>query len=380
LSTVETPNPSMTAARLPPGALLAEGRSQPTATASLRQRLRWLRPAGVVAAVFAVLLALFGGIALRAMRAAPPALRFFDPRRSPTFDETCVVSTMDYALSSTEPNDVIFIGDSACRTGLDPVRFEKLTGIHSYNLGIVGDLGPGVMLSVANAYLSAHPSPRLVVLCLSPVGLERDVPRHWLKLKDHVVNCYGFDVHSVESLQGSVGYAVRQGTVLAWDSAASSFTDSPRDVRDRSLIGMEQVTYRQFEHQSREKRGHFDLPGRGPAKDLDRPGGTVVVHESWDAGVRRLARNCARSGVPLLIRFCPVSAEATKTLNFERPVSWLNDLQASFPHLLLATDQNVLRYGPELCWDYSHVNPHGARQFTDQVAADVRLALAQKPE
>jgi len=217
-----------------------------------------------------------------------------------------------------------------------------------------------------------------VVLCLSPVGLERDVPRYWIRLRDHVVNCYGFDVHSARSLEGALGYALRHGTVLAWIGCESSFTSTSHDVRDSSLIGMEQVTYRQFERLSQEKRGHFDLPGRGPAKNLDRPGGVVVVHESWDSGVRRLARACKKLGVPLLIRFCPVSSEATKNLKFDRPLSWLKDVQESSRGVLLTGDHDVLRYGPELCWDYSHLNPEGARQFTERVADDVRSALDQE--
>jgi hypothetical protein len=337
--------------------------------------LRWLTPTAAVAATFAVTVALPAGAALYTMRGAPAPIRFFDPRRSPTFDETCVVSAMDYALTSTERNDVIFLGDSTCRSGLDPVRFESLTALHAYNLGIVGDLGPDVMLNVARAYLSTHPAPRLVVLCLSPVGLERDVPWYWIKLRNHFVDCYGFDVRSARSLHASLGYTFRQGTVLAWDATASSFTGNSQDVRDCPLIGMEKVTYRQFERLTREKRGYFELPGRGPHKNLDRPGGIVEVHDVWDAGVRRLIETCDSAHVRLLIRFSPVSAEATSNLKFERPAGWLKDLQASYPQLLLPRDENILRYPPSLCWDYSHPNPQGARQFTEKVATEVRLAM-----
>jgi hypothetical protein len=349
-------------------------RSSEPGSTDIRLRLRWLTPTAAVAATTALMLVLLCGIAQSTMRGTPIALRFFDPRRSPTFDETCVVSAMDYALSSTEPNDVIFIGDSACRTGVDPLRFERLTALRAYNLGIVGDLGPGVMLSVTKAYLSAHPAPRIVVLCLSPVGLERDVPWYWIKLRDHFVNCYGFDRRSVRSVQGSLGYAFQQGTLLAWNSTSSSFAGGAEDVRDRSLIGMEKVTYRQFERLTREQRGHFELPGRGPFKNLDRPGNMVEIHEAWDSGVRSLIEACDSARVPLLIRFCPVSAEATKNLKFDRVETWLGDLKASSPRLL-TPDRNILRYDRELCWDYSHTNPEGARQFTGQIAADMRVAL-----
>jgi hypothetical protein len=335
----------------------------------------WLGPTASVAATFAIIVTVLGGTAIETWRGTPAPLRFFDPRRSPTFDETCVVSTIDYALSSAEDNDVVFLGDSACRTGIDPVLFERLTGLRAYNLGIVGDLGPGVMLNVAGAYLATHRAPRLIVLCLSPVGLERDVPWYWTKLRNHVENCYGFDVHDARSLQANLSYTLRQGTLFACAKSGLFLASDLPDVRDWPLVGMEKVTYRQFEPLSREKRGHCALPGRGPFKNLDRPGGIVVIHEAWNAGARRLIKTCDNARIPLLIRFCPVSAEATRNINFERPERWLMDLKASFPRLLLPADPPIVRFEPMLCWDYSHANPQGTRRFTELVAAEVRSAL-----
>ena len=340
-----------------------------------KRRLRWLVPTACVGLVFVVLLGSVWGIALDTVHDVPTAERFFDPRRSPTFDETCVVAAIDYALSSNEANDVVFLGDSACRTGVDPIAFEHLTGLHAYNLGIVGDLGPGVMVNIGKAYVSKHPAPRLMVVCLSPVGLEHDVPWYWIKLRDHFVNCFGFDVQNAGSLQAHLGYMFRQGTVLAWERAESRFSGKSQDVRDLPLIGMEKGTYRQYETLTRQKRGHFELSGHGPPKNLDRPGGLVLIHKAWDAGLRRLAQACDNARIPLMVRFCPVSAEATKNLSFERVEHWLRDLQTASPHLLVAPDQTILRYAPELCWDYSHANPQGTQKFTEQLAREVRAAL-----
>jgi hypothetical protein len=339
-------------------------------------RLGWLTPTAFVAGTFVSLLLVLTGTATYTVQGTPTALRFFDPRRSPTFDETCLVSTIDYALSSNEKNDVIFLGDSVCRTGLDPLRFERETGLQAYNLAIVGDLGPSVILNITKAYLSQHPAPRLIVLCVSPLGLEKDVPQHWIKLRDHFVNCYGFDAQRLQPLEGHLAYTFRQGTVLAWDKAVSSRGAQSHDVRDRPLIGMEQVSYRQFEKLTREKRGHFELSGRGPAKNLDRPGGIVLIDEAWNSGLRRLADTCDAARIPLLIRFGPVSAHATKNLKFERLERWLQQMQESQPQVVVPDRQMILRYSPEICWDYSHPNPRGAQKFTDQVAAEVKRALA----
>jgi hypothetical protein len=340
-----------------------------------KRRLRWLVPTACVGLIFVALLGSVWGIALDTVHDVPTAERFFDPRRSPTFDETCVVAAIDYALSSNEANDVVFLGDSACRTGVDPIAFERLSGLRAYNLGIVGDLGPGVMLNIGKAYLSKHPAPQLMVVCLSPVGLEHDVPWYWIKLRDHFVNCFGFDTQNAGSLQAHLGYTFRQGTVLAWDRVESRFTEKSQDVRDLPLIGMEKVTYRQYETLTRQKRGHFELSGHGPSKNLDRPGGLVLIHKAWDGGLRRLAQACDKARIPLMVRFCPVSADATKKLSFERVEHWLRDLQTASPQLLVAPDQTILRYAHELCWDYSHANPQGTQKFTEQLAREVRAAL-----
>jgi hypothetical protein len=163
--------------------------------------------------------------------------------------------------------------------------------------------------------------------------------------------------------------------VLGWDHSASRFSPLPEDVRDLSVTGLEKVTYRQFEGLARQKRGHFELSGHGPPKNLDRPGGLVRVHEVWRAGLRRLCQSCERAGVPLMLRFCPVSGEATRNLKFDEVDRWMRDLRSDHPRLLVANDESILRYPPELCWDYSHPNVDGTRVFTERLAGEVQSAL-----
>ncbi len=350
-------------------------RSSSTGEATARRKIRWLPATVCVGVTFCLLLGMLWGVAADTIRQVPIAERFFDPRRSPTFDETCVVAAIDYALTSDEANDVVFLGDSACRTDIDPIAFERLTGLRAYNLGIVGDLGPGAMVNIGKAYLAKHPAPKLMVVCLSPVGLEHDVPWYWIKLRNHFVNCFGFDANDPQSLQAYLGYTFRQGTVLAWERFQSRLGGKSQDVRDLPLIGMDHGTYRQYETLTRQKRGHFELSGHGPPKNLDRPGGLVLIYKTWDEGLRRLARACSDARVPLMVRFCPVSADATRNLNFERVEHWLRDLQSASHPVLVAGDQTILRYAPELCYYYSHANPRGTRKFTAQIAKEVRTAL-----
>jgi hypothetical protein len=349
--------------------------------------MRWysravLSPMIVVAGAAITTSAVLSVVSLYFAIGASPALRFFDPRRSPTVDEAWVVSTMDYALASAEKNDVVFLGDSICRTGIEPAQFERLTHLRAYNLGLLfGGLGPTVLPNVARSYLSRHPAPRIVVLCASPVCFERDVPSPYLPIRDRFLNCYGFDVPNVGSLEGSLQYVaslaynVRQGALITCDRIAWSLTGRRHDVRDDPLLEDEQQSYRSFEWIARKTRGYYALYGTGHEANIDRADGIVLVYDAWDRGVRSLAEACEDAHVPLLIRLGPISAEASKNLNFAHLERWLEDLRHSYPHLAIARDHNVLRYAPELCFDSTHLNVNGADKFTRQVADDVRAAL-----
>jgi len=172
-----------------------------------------------------------------------------------------------------------------------------------------------------------------------------------------------------------LSYLIKQGTLIGWDKIASFLNGHDHDSRDDSLDGGETQNYRSLEQQTRQSRGFYAMIGSGHEASLDRPGGKVVIHEAWDRGVRRLADACEEAHVPLMIRLGPISAQASRNLNFDAVERWLKDLQVSYPRLMLARDHNLLPYAPELCFDSTHPNVQGAAQFTRRVADEVRAAL-----
>src|SRR5271163_608137 len=98
------------------------------------------RPAGIapglaVVATALVTLGVVASISYWVGRRTEPALRFLEPRRPPTIDEAAIAHPIEYALGSHEANDVVFLGDSTCRTGIDP---RRLSGFRAYNLGSQG--------------------------------------------------------------------------------------------------------------------------------------------------------------------------------------------------------------------------------------------------
>jgi hypothetical protein len=340
-----------------------------------KQRERTLGTTAIALGTATMTLVLLSAMPLYTMTQTPPVLRFFDPRRPPTREEGWLVSMMDYALSSSEKNDVVIFGDSACRAAVDPLRFESLTRMRAYNLGILGDLGPDVRLNLAQAYLSRHPLPRLVVLCISPVGMERDVLEQWTLLHDRCLDCYGFDP---EGFPGRLAYLIRQGTLLDWDHVLPPpRTESP-DIRDRRFEGREdepRETYRMLDSASGAGRGFVPLWGNKYARRLVRKQDLVLVNPVWYAGVRRLAEACQRAGVPLLIHFVPIPADGSERLNFEQVEKWLQDVRSAFPNVIIVNDHEIPRYPRELMWDTTHINADGAAKFTATLADVVRTAI-----
>jgi hypothetical protein len=341
----------------------------------VRQARRSHVATAVTLGTAALTLLLLSAMPVYTFSRTPPALRFFDPRRLPTRDEGWLVSMMDYALSSSENNDVVILGDSACRAAVDPVQFEKLTRLHAYNLGIVGDLGPDVRLDLAEAYLSKHPLPRLIVLCFSPVGMERDVPAQWQMVRDRCLDCYGLEPLG---LPARLGYLVRQGTLLTWDKMTPSARGSEPDMRDAPFEAGRleaKETYRMYDSATRSARGFMALWGNKYATRLNRKSDLVLVDPVWHAGLEQFAATCEKAGVPLLIHFVPIPAEGSKNLNFEQVEQLLKDVRTACPKAIVGTDPQIVRYPRELMWDGTHINTEGAAEFTAKLADAVQAAI-----
>ncbi len=96
-----------------------------TQTANLRDGFFPIRLAASVLAVTALSIVILGAVAYRVRAGVDRELRFFQRGVPPTSDEAIAVCPVEYALRTTDKNDVIFLGDSTCHTGADPRVFER---------------------------------------------------------------------------------------------------------------------------------------------------------------------------------------------------------------------------------------------------------------
>ena len=345
----------------------------PSATERAEHRLT-LAPSLVAVTL---VLATIGGLSLMSYcvgKSIEPELRFLEPRRPPSVDEAVVVFPVEYALRSTEKNDVVFLGDSTCRCGVDPAAFQHLTGLSNFNLGSIGPVGPMGFFITAEAYLLKHPPPRLMVLCMSPVAFETGAAETDLHLASRLPSRfaanYGPEVPGLIPPEKSLRYFIQRG----WLNFSSWHWGEP-DVRDLPLIDGPAETFRSVMRGKLTMRGYDPLPGvHGKICTLDRPGVPVKIHEDWDRNVRSLAESCDKMGVPLLLRFSPMPSQLEHMKDFSPIEHWSQDLQKCYPKLTLGRPR-LLWYDWAVCYDHVHLNDRGVALYTALLAQDVRALL-----
>ncbi len=304
--------------------------------------------------------------------------RFFLTWAPPTLDEASAACPVEYALRSTDRNDVVFLGDSTCRTGLDAERFARITGLTSYGLGSLRGIGPTGFVITAKAYLSHHPRPRAIVLCVTPTCFEADPAVVGGPLAGRFAASYGPEVSEFSPLVDRVSYFARHGVrALLWQPRdASKERMNGHDVRDVPLTGLAAETYHTLQRKTLESRGFFPLPGlHGPLRAISAPEETLI-RDDWNNGIQRLAAICDEADVPLIIQFAPVSSQITRSRDFGRLEAWSRELETSHSRLIVA--RPILRTFDERCmWDSIHLNAAGVDKFMPLIAADVEAALAK---
>jgi hypothetical protein len=290
---------------------------------------------------------------------------------------------MEYALRSTEYNDVIFLGDSAPLYGIDPKYFEELTRLKAYNLSSFRPVSINGYLIIVQAYLSQHPAPRMVVLCVSPevpgaTDVERDIAKRFVRVYGRQVTDKNPAVNAiVQSIAGEDGSVVliKRGVSIVQDDVAHVFQWGRRDVLDELIVGSEKETYHTFSKRLSENRGYIkptELHGR-PNKP-EYAGVRFTVRLEWDRAVRALIALTDGAGVRLAIRFAPARSDASVEI-FDDVVSGMHKLQDEYPQI--SVDPTIRYYDAALCYDLWHLNVPGAQKYTRDLAKDLSSVLSK---
>jgi hypothetical protein len=315
-------------------------------------------------------------------------LRLLEPYRLPTVDEAIGLIPIEYALTENEANDVIFIGGSTCRSGLDPRRFENLTGLTAYNLGSFASLSILGQLATLNAYLEHHPTPRAVVLCVSPVEILRvqadpDVPGGTTAgtLYERFLRVYGPPSQRRGVLadgNDSLRYFINRGMAITKASCTACLDGQTPDRLSDPLYGFGAETYKTLRNKMRESRGFSPLPKEHGAgvlilQTLEEPHSVLP----WiNDGVRSFAALAQSHSFQLIIRLGPLSSTQAPW-DHECIPAWLKQLEAEFPRVSVSRPE-ILWYEPSVCWDSVHVNASGVERFTAHTAKDVTSLVGSR--
>jgi hypothetical protein len=325
-------------------------------------------PAALVLAIATVTLCAAGSAAYWRGQQSEPLTRFLDVGIAPLVDEAFLSYPVEYALRSDEANDVIFLGDSTCHDDIDPAR---LKGLRSYNLGSVGSIGPLGILLTANAYLSHHPKPRAIVLCVSPLRFEVSTDSAGGHVVRRFMGSYGPQVPGIVPLHESIEYFAKCG--------AQRFAERPGVgvLWDAPLRGLDSETYLSLERRMRASRGFFALPKEhGGRWNVEMPAPPKLILPEWDDGVRRLAETCESAKVRLIIRFAPIWDGASKSRDFGQLEAWSQKLEDAFPCVIVPRPV-IIAWDREMMWDGLHLNSRGVEAFMPVVAKDVQAALGK---
>ncbi len=296
-------------------------------------------------------------------------LRFLDPYRQPSIDEAMVVCSMEHAIGASEPNDVIFLGGSSFRCGIDP-RQLPMTG---YNLGSHAGLQPQAILLTLKGYLSNHPAPKVVALCLGPISFDFRDDDEWANgITARFVADYGRPLGEPVPIFDTVERFVRRGF-------GSLVTFGKPDPRGQHLRGDERYTYWSYRAKVEGARGFFPIgDGRNKGCTLPNIGMPYLISDRWAELVSDLDRECGFHACKLLVFFTPVCRSLIDQRDMALADAWRERIAVSNPRVTVC-GRAVWSMDDEFMWDAVHLNAAGVARFMPIVAKDVQEALEKQP-
>lgn len=284
---------------------------------------------------------------------------FLKSYRTPDWAEAHIKNQMDYVLLHSDSNTVIFVGDSTTTVGIQPVLFEALTGVRSYNLGLPGFVGIDTNLRSIELYLMNRPAPQLLIYSAHPKDYGLDAPT-WGDIRPRFAWSYGTWSGTQPAEPGfSILYYLKEGLrIAAGELRGGRSHYFPKSVHDWKELVLKQ-------------RGFFASPGVLPADEKFKPAeiGSFEV-SAWRAKhLHALAQLTARHGIRLLILPAPVMTRARQE-DGGPLLAWLNEFVHQYPHVKLG-DNSLWIYDVADFSGAVHMNAAGATRFTEQLAKHV---------
>ncbi len=290
--------------------------------------------------------------------------------RKPFFEESMVYHKMDYALRSSEANDVIVLGDSSGLMDVDSLQLGKATGLRVYNLSTMGWLHADGHLDILKNYLAHHPKPKLIVYTVLPKEVQADNSGSE-PFKDRFIWAYGIDLKKEHGFKRwPLEFRLREEFRTL---AGMVIGGRKRYFKSELVPGL---THDQFGEILAKRRGFYSLTAKKLAPyEVD----VLRVSDTSAIRLRRLALYAQENRILLLIRLGPIPRQ--KSSKDQREFSgWFDRFQGEFKSTVLVDKPLILEYDLNRFSDASHLNPAGTARFTAAIADRVsRLKLKRGP-
>ena len=326
--------------------------------------------------VLAIVVALAGSVAslgylaLTDLNSGP---QFLPRHRVPWYAESVIYYHMEYAISSDEYNDVIFLGASAAQAGLATRSFEEQTGLSAYNLSTFINFQTDTQLEMFEVYLEHHPAPRLLVYLAFPRDLGDDrIPDP--ELRGRLSRAYGTPWES-ESTPPTLSFPqyYAEGFWTLYGLVKGGFKhpyDAPRSPRP---------SHRELGPSLAQEKGWQEYP-QGRTLDLSylEEMEAFAVSPWYQQGLEEMAQFASQQGIDFMVYVMPVP-ESSIAIDDGPMASWASQFETSFPEAQVA-GLPVQSYEHSRWGNAFHLNRRGAEALTRDVGEGVMGFLGSPGE
>ncbi len=271
---------------------------------------------------------------------------------------------LDDLLDHGSP-DVLFFGTSIVDCGVNPIRFDDALRhagrrVTSYNLGFCGPGYAGIH-AVLDRFFLHDLRPRLVYVCVSPNGLNRNRIRH---------------VHEITRRFEETARLSRPAEWFGRLTQNSHLIAYRADLREWLLSGgSEPIQTRRF------GRPRGFLPTRG---EPDRP--TDFAHRLGNfapdardlVGLESLCRWCRRVRATCVLVDMPLPARGRSNIHAHQHECYRRQLETVRRRVerIHQIEMTPEAFPDESFYDALHLNPRGAERLTALLAEDAAVRLA----
>ncbi len=263
--------------------------------------------------------------------------------------------------------DVLFLGSSRAEMHFNPMVFDSITGLNSYNMGISG-ASPKISLALLKTYCQQHQKPKFIIFNVDYFWLQNDTdrlndfPRYFPYLENR-------------SLRNELS---------KFDNRFNSFYYNP----------IHSLPYTQIDYLSTSLHGWLNISGKydslmykgyqtSELKNIESENKSApisgFISPKNKADIDSLIYYCKTNNIQLMLITSPVLGNGNKQVNNKTILSKNLKNIALINHMPYYDYTDSLVYNSQTLYaDELHLNRHGALKFSQSISLVFDNILSKK--